>query len=128
MKPKLPAQFKAAEANHVPFAIFLGEDEVAQGNVKIKEMGLQDGHPEKEGVLVSLANMVNEVKIRLQRKRELDEMTRQAEGLRVVHGIKGDKAEEEEKSGDTKTDAFTPAAAVEESKPVEEQSPEKPTA
>lgn len=77
--------------NGVPFGIFLGEDEVAQGKVKIKEMGLQDGHPEKEGVLVELKDMVQEVKTRLQRKRELDLMTQQAEGLKVVHGIKGDE-------------------------------------
>lgn len=128
VKPKLPAQFKAAEANGVPFAIFLGEDEVAQGNVKIKEMGLQDGHPEKEGVLVSLANMTNEVKVRLQRKRELDEMTRQAEGLRVVHGIKGDKVEEENKSSDAQPDVTTAAAAPVESAQVEEQTPANPTA
>ena len=87
----MPAQFKAAETNGVPFAIFLGEDEIAAGKVKIKEMGLQDGHPEKEGVLVDLKDMTQEVKIRLQRKKELDNVTRQAEGLRVVHGIKGDE-------------------------------------
>ena len=38
----MQAQFKAAEANSVPFAIFIGEDELAQGKVKIKEMGLKD--------------------------------------------------------------------------------------
>jgi len=90
VKPKLPAQFKAAEVNGVPFAVVLGEDEVAQGKVKIKEMGLREGHPEKEGVLVNLSELVDEVRQRLQRKRELDEMTKQAEGLRVVHGIKSD--------------------------------------
>lgn len=92
VKPKVPAQFKAAEANGVPFAIFLGDDEVAQGNVKIKEMGLQEGHPEKEGILVSLDDMVKEVKIRLDRRKELEGLTQQAEGLKVVDGI---KAEEE---------------------------------
>ncbi|KGQ12318.1 Histidine--tRNA ligase [Beauveria bassiana D1-5] len=88
VKPKVPQQFKAAEANGVPFAIFLGDDEVAQGNVKIKEMGLRDGHPEKEGVLVSLDNMVGEVRARLERKKELERIVQQAEGLRVVDGIK----------------------------------------
>ncbi|OAA67510.1 histidyl-tRNA synthetase [Cordyceps fumosorosea ARSEF 2679] len=90
VKPKVPQQFKAAEANGVPFAIFLGDDEVAQGNVKIKEMGLRDGHPEKEGILVSLDKMVDEVKSRLERKRELESVVQQAEGLRVVDGIKTD--------------------------------------
>ncbi|KAL7628767.1 Cytoplasmic and mitochondrial histidine tRNA synthetase [Parahypoxylon ruwenzoriense] len=92
VKPRLPNQFKAAEVNGVPFAVILGEDELAQGKIKIKEMGLRDDHPEKEGVLVNLSNLVEEVKQRLLRKRELDEMTRRAEGLRVVRGIKGDDA------------------------------------
>ncbi|KAI5867059.1 hypothetical protein GGS23DRAFT_553356 [Durotheca rogersii] len=90
VKPRLPNQFKAAEVNGVPFAVILGDEELAQGKVKIKEMGLRDDHPEKEGVLVNLSDLVNEVKQRLQRKQELDEMTRRAEGLKVVHGIKGD--------------------------------------
>lgn len=110
VKPKLPAQFKAAEANGVPFAIFLGEDEVKAGNVKIKEMGLQEGHPEKEGILVSMSDMAKEIKVRLQRKRELDEMTRQAEGLRVVHGIKGDEVKDVEKEVEDANPETTPAA------------------
>lgn len=79
----------------MPFGIFLGEDEVAQGKVKIKEMGLQEGHPEKEGILVDLKDMVKEVKTRLQRKRELDSLTQQAEGLKVVDGIKKDEVKAE---------------------------------
>lgn len=92
VKPKVPQQFKAAEANGVPFAIFLGDDEVAQGNVKIKEMGLRDGHPEKEGILVSLDRMVDEVRTRLERKKALESVVQQAEGLKVVDGIKTDDA------------------------------------
>jgi histidyl-tRNA synthetase len=63
---------------------------VAQGKVKIKEMGLRDGHPEKEGVLVNLSDLVAEVRQRIGRKAELDRMTTQAEGLKVVEGVKGD--------------------------------------
>lgn len=88
----MQAQFKAAEANSVPFAIFIGEDELAQGKVKIKEMGLKDGHPEKEGVLVDTTRMAEELKYRIQRKRELESITIQAEGLKVVDGIKGNQA------------------------------------
>ncbi|KAL6403687.1 histidyl-trna synthetase [Ilyonectria robusta] len=141
VKPKVPAQFKAAEVNGVPFAIFLGEDEVAGGKVKIKEMGLQDGHPEKEGVLVDLKDMTREVKVRLQRKRELDEMTRQAEGLRVVHGIKGDEVKVEEvKAEEVKTEEKAEEAPVaveqapieqapaEQKTPAEEQTPANPSA
>lgn len=73
VKPKLPAQFKAAEADDVPFAVILGEDEQARGQVKIKELGLPDGHPEKDGVFVDINNLVSEVKDRLRRKREDEE-------------------------------------------------------
>ena len=45
--------------------MILGEDEQAQGKVKIKEMGLPEGHPEKDGVLVNLQDLVAEVKKRL---------------------------------------------------------------
>ncbi|RKF64090.1 Histidine--tRNA ligase, mitochondrial [Erysiphe neolycopersici] len=67
-KPKLPNQFKAAEVNGVPFCIVIGDDELAEGKVKIKEMGLRDGHPEKEGVLIDLKDIVGQVQQRLQRK------------------------------------------------------------
>ena len=65
VKPKLPAQFKAADSDNVPFAVILGEDEQAAGQVKIKKNGLEEGHPEKNGVLVSIADLVLEVKKRL---------------------------------------------------------------
>jgi histidyl-tRNA synthetase len=78
----------------VPFAVVLGEDEVAQGKVKIKEMGLQEGHPEKDGVLVNLSELVSEVRQRLRRKAELDAMTQRAEGLKVVGGVKGEPDKE----------------------------------
>ncbi|KAF8545445.1 hypothetical protein BDD12DRAFT_914949 [Trichophaea hybrida] len=65
VKPKLPQQFAGAEKNGVPYAVVLGEDELAAGMVKIKEMGLPDGHPEKNGVDVKLDDLVQEVKARL---------------------------------------------------------------
>lgn len=70
VKPKLPQQFKAAEAAGIPFGVILGEDELATGQVKIKEMGLPEGHPEKEGVLVELKNLADEVKRRIQNKQQ----------------------------------------------------------
>lgn len=91
----MPNQFKAAEVNGVPFSVILGEDEIAQGKVKIKENGLRDGHPEKDGVMVNLDALVSEVKQRLKRKADIDNMTRKADGLRVVGGIKDDKAKAE---------------------------------
>ncbi|KAL1964344.1 hypothetical protein VTN77DRAFT_7029 [Rasamsonia byssochlamydoides] len=69
IKPKLPAQFKAAETSGVPFAVILGEDELAAGKIRIKEMGLEEGHPEKEGVLVDLKNLTEEVKARIAKKK-----------------------------------------------------------
>lgn len=72
VKPKLPAQFKAAEAGGVPFAVILGEEELAQGKVSIKEMGLPEGHPEKNGVLVEKSNLVEEVRSRLRRMAEAE--------------------------------------------------------
>lgn len=65
VKPKLPQQFKQAETGGVPFAIILGEDELKDGKVKIKQMGLPEGHPEKDGVLIEKSNMVAEVKKRV---------------------------------------------------------------
>ena len=71
----------------------LGEDEVAQGKVKIKENGLRADHPEKEGVMVSLSDLVYEVKARIKRKAEIDGLVIEAEGLRVVGGSKKEESE-----------------------------------
>lgn len=56
-------------------------------------MGLPEGHPEKEGIIVSLDEMCAEVKTRLQRKKDIDAVAQQAEGLHVVDGIKADQSE-----------------------------------
>ena len=79
VKPKLPQQFKAAEANGVPFAIILGEDELKEGKCKLKEMGLPEGHPEKEGVMVEMAQLEDEVKAKIR--------SRESKGL--VEGVNG---------------------------------------
>ncbi|CAJ2500938.1 Uu.00g037910.m01.CDS01 [Anthostomella pinea] len=117
VKPKLPNQFKAAEVNGVPFAIVLGEEELAKGQVRIKEMGLQEGHPEKDGVLVSLSNVANEVKHKLLRKQELDDMMVRADGLRVVHGIRGEEVKPEEVKPGEAPAAEAPAAPAETAQP-----------
>ena len=39
----------------------------AKGMMKIKEMGLPEGHPEKNGVEVKLADLVKEIEERLER-------------------------------------------------------------
>jgi histidyl-tRNA synthetase len=63
VKPRLPQQFKAATG--VPLAVILGQDELAAGQVRVKALGLSDNHPEKEGVLVSKEDLVDEVRKRL---------------------------------------------------------------
>ncbi|PLB40060.1 histidine--tRNA ligase [Aspergillus candidus] len=83
VKPKLPQQFKAAEQGGVPFAVILGEDEMAAGKVRIKEMGLEDGHPEKEGVLVDLTALPTELKTRLDAKKSVAGVTQQLEQVTV---------------------------------------------
>jgi len=45
-----------------------GDEEVAQGKCKIKEMGLPEGHAEKEGVMIEMANLEKEVLARLGRQ------------------------------------------------------------
>lgn len=67
------------------------QDELAQGKAKFKEMGLPEDHPLKEGELISLDNLIEEVQTRLARKEQLDRITEQAEGLKVVDGIKGEE-------------------------------------
>lgn len=69
VKPKLPQQFASAEKNGVPFAVVLGEDEMKEGKVKIKEMGLPEGHAEKNGVDVELTELVKEIRRRISAKK-----------------------------------------------------------
>jgi len=60
-KAKLQKQFQLADRAAAPVAVILGEDEQARGEVKVKEMGLPDGHPEKDGVLVKVEELVAKV-------------------------------------------------------------------
>ncbi|KAJ5809936.1 Histidyl-tRNA synthetase mitochondrial [Penicillium pulvis] len=85
LKPKLPQQFKAAEQGSVPFAVILGEEELAAGKVRIKEMGLPADHPEKEGVEVELASLVAELKSRLAQKQAgvVDSLAQQLQSAQV---------------------------------------------
>lgn len=90
LKPKLPAQFKAAESASVPLAVILGEEEQIAGKVRIKEMGLPEGHPEKDGVLVELKELPTEIKKRLALKAtttgQLADLVGQTVGLTVGTG------------------------------------------
>jgi histidyl-tRNA synthetase len=64
-KARLDKQFKDAEKAGIPFAVILGEDELARGEVKIKQLGLSEGHQEKNGVDLPKADLVAELKRRL---------------------------------------------------------------
>ncbi|KAL9093749.1 MAG: hypothetical protein Q9159_000050 [Coniocarpon cinnabarinum] len=68
VKAKLQNQFKEAERNGVPFAVIMGESELAEGKCKIKEMGLPEGHPEKDGVVVGMDVLEEEVKTRIRER------------------------------------------------------------
>ncbi|KAJ6051146.1 uncharacterized protein N7446_005777 [Penicillium canescens] len=85
LKPKLPQQFKAAEQGAIPFAVILGEEELAAGKCRIKEMGLPEGHPEKEGVEVTLDSLVSELKTRLSKKSDgaVTSLAQQLQGASV---------------------------------------------
>ncbi|KAK0515987.1 hypothetical protein JMJ35_002021 [Cladonia borealis] len=100
-KPKLGAQFKKAEESGIPFAVILGEEEVGRGEVRVKEMGLEEGHGEKDGVVVKMEGLVGEVRGRLERKRrEREGGDGDGEG-EVVDSMRELKVEDRErKTGD----------------------------
>lgn len=88
VKPKLPQQFKAAEVNGVPFALILGDDELAAGKLKIKEMGLPEGHAEKEGVMIEMASLEQEVTERVGRKTASTALTESVNGMSLEDAVK----------------------------------------
>ena len=68
-KPKLPAQFTAGDKDEVPFAIILGESELKEGFVTVKEQRweLKDGQKAKiesddKGTKVARAELVDWLK------------------------------------------------------------------
>ncbi|KAK5071777.1 Cytoplasmic and mitochondrial histidine tRNA synthetase [Lithohypha guttulata] len=90
-KAKLPAQFKKADSKGARIGVILGEDEIRNGQVKVKIMGLtDDSDPRKEGILIPRGDLVKEVSGML---RELDGgevegVTKQMEGLGVDAGTR----------------------------------------
>lgn len=85
-KPKLPAQFKEGDRIGAPIAVIFGEDEIQKGEVKVKEMGLPDGHPEKDGVPVKIEGMAKHIKEKLgidmrQPPSELEQILKGTEAL-----------------------------------------------
>ncbi|EEP75777.1 histidyl-tRNA synthetase [Uncinocarpus reesii 1704] len=92
VKPKPQQQFTAAESSGAPFAVILGDDELAAGEVRVKEMGLPKGHPEKDGVLVRIEALASEVKSRIEKRKarvdggieEEAEVAKKVEALEVA--------------------------------------------
>jgi len=99
------------------------QDELAQGKVRIKEMGLPADHPLKEGELISLDKLEAEAQQRLSLKKQVDSIARQAAGLRVVHGIKGDEVKAASAASGTATTTEQPAAAAAAASEVVEKKP-----
>ena len=85
VKPRPQQQFNAVEQGGIPFGVILGEEELAAGKVRIKEMVLQPGHPEKEGVEVELDSIVPELQSRLAKKQsgEVETLAQQLQGTQV---------------------------------------------
>lgn len=69
----------------VPLAVICGEDELRQGKVKIKVMGAKEGDPEKDGILISRDNLVQEVRMRLEKidKEKIESLTKKVEEVKV---------------------------------------------
>ena len=68
-KPKLVKQLEYCdkEENQIPYAVIIGSDEVARGEVRIKDMRLTTDDKElKMGVIVKRSDLVAELKKRLQ--------------------------------------------------------------
>lgn len=104
---------KANAISSIPFSVIIGENELAEGKVTLKENGLREGHPQKSGVSVNMSDLVSEVKRRLEQKAKMDSMIIKGEGLRVVDGIRG----EPEAPAPAVVEAAVPVA--EEAKPVD---------
>ncbi|KAJ2315769.1 Cytoplasmic and mitochondrial histidine tRNA synthetase [Coemansia sp. RSA 2702] len=63
-KPKLQAQFKVCDEERIPWAVIVGEQELAQGVVLLKNMADKDP-AQGQGAQVSRADMAAELKQRL---------------------------------------------------------------
>lgn len=64
-KPRLDKQFDVCEKEMIPFAIFIGKDELEKGEVRVKDMRSKD-ESQKGGVTIQHADMIKEMKARLE--------------------------------------------------------------
>ncbi|KAJ2704226.1 Cytoplasmic and mitochondrial histidine tRNA synthetase [Coemansia sp. IMI 203386] len=66
VKPNFKRQMDNCDNEFIPWGVLIGSDEVQQGLVRIKNMLVKTGGEEKDGVAVKRADMVAELKKRLQ--------------------------------------------------------------
>ena len=94
LKPRPQQQFKTVEEGNIPLGIILGEDELAAGKIRIKEMGLPKGHPEKEGVEVPFNSLIPELQARLARIQSgaVSSLTQQLQDVQVSEAPKTEDA------------------------------------
>lgn len=50
-------------------------------------MGLDEGHPEKDGVVVDISNLVDEVKRRIANQTDVGSLTEKAESLTIEAAV-----------------------------------------
>ena len=87
----------------------LGADEIKQGKVRIKELGLQEGHAEKEGVLVDLSVLVSEIKKRFEADSRAQQLDEGLESLKVAGEPNNDEPEKEKVLGAEKPAEESPS-------------------
>lgn len=87
-KAKLPQQFKKADQKGARIGVILGEDEIRNGQVKVKIMGLtDDSNPYKEGVLIKRDELVSEVnKIKKDLDGQVAAVSKSLEGVSIAAG------------------------------------------
>lgn len=64
-KPRLDKQFEICEKDMIPFAVFIGKDELEKGQVRIKDMRAKD-ETQGAGVTIKQSDMIKELKSRLE--------------------------------------------------------------
>lgn len=67
VKPKLQKQFEMCDKDQIPLCVIIGEDELAKGEVKIKDMTSKDPS-QAGGVTVKRSDMTQYIKDYLERK------------------------------------------------------------
>lgn len=67
VKPKILKQFEMCDKEQIPLCIIIGEDELAKGELKVKDMKVKD-ESQGGGINIKRSEMVDYIKERLGRK------------------------------------------------------------